>query len=263
MDCCSSERIGIAAWPRRARRRIAAGRLLAAVTLAAVTLSVAGCESAGPIDHAAVRNVTWFRYAGGEDIRSRCADGGSDHYRFIYNARFDAHVRWYDLVQPVAAGAAAGDATLVAGVSNRGRRILQVDLAIPLADIGVPFRDRTATRTVPAAVVDQLATALDRSRAFDPGPAGLRLPSNSFYWLVMACRSGVFSFRAYQFDHDGFADVRFDRDLFALDPVDGAPPVPAGMTMADRLAGRLGPRRDHAAQPFSLQVGDNGLVKLF
>jgi len=239
----------------RARRRC-----LTAVAVA-VTMFVGACGYTGPTAYSVVRNFTWFEYANGEDIRDACRDGDGEHYRFIYNARFHEHLRWYDLVRPDAAAPAA----LTARMSRRGQTVFRFDLSFPLDDPASPFRDSVETTTVSTADVEELVAAMDRSGAFDPGPDGLRLPSNSFYWLVMACRDGRFTFSAYHYDTDRFEAVGFDRPLFRLDPLTDPAPGAEAMRPQDIAAGRHGPpgERTHEQAPFVLEVGDNGLVTVF
>lgn len=227
----------------------------------AVTMFLAACGYTGPTQYSVVRNFTWFEYANGEDIRDACAKGGGEHYRLVYNARFHEHLRWYDVVRPDA----AAPAEMTARMSRRGQTVFRFDLSFPLDDPASPFRDTVETTTLSPADMEGLIGALERSDAFDPGPAGLRLPSNSFYWLVMACRDGRFSFRAYHFDSDRFEAVVFDRPLFRLDPLDQPAPAGEAMRPQDIAAGRRGPpgERTHEQAPFVLQVGTNGLVTLF
>ena len=68
-------------------------------------LGAAACTTyEGPPSNPVERSLTWFSYLAGDDIRAACRQGGSDHYRFVYNAIYEVQIRGYELT-PTPGGA--------------------------------------------------------------------------------------------------------------------------------------------------------------
>ncbi len=209
----------------------------------ALALVLAGCAARGPVDDVIGRRLTWFSYVGAEDIAARCRPGNLPEYRLVYNARWDEQVRSYDIAGGV----------LQARVFS-GRLTTQIGLDDPFRSV----IGRRADRPMSAGDLAALDQALADSGFEQPAPAGLRLRADAFFWTAAACRDGTFTFNAWQSPDPGFAGIRFDRVLFALDdtgePVNPARPVllrPEGQPV--RHDGDGGP-------DFVIEVARNGVL---
>lgn len=221
-----------------------------------IVLLLAGCAASGPVDNPIARNLTWFSYVGGDDIRAACAPGAPDRYRLVYNARYSEQVRSYDIATLPAAGGA------LMSVHVRGAlRLSTFDLADPLS----PWRSREGQRRIGPARLDELIAALARSGAFDPAPPGMRLNSKTYYWVVTACRAGHFTLSAFDDPAPDLDRPAFVKPLVRLDPtpvpfarprpLDGLPPLPT------QCGSRRGiPGEECLYPPFVLETGENGLV---
>lgn len=227
-----------------------------AVLGALAALALAGCAAKGPVDQPIARNLTWFSYVGGDDIRAACAPDAAARYRLVYNARYTEEVRSYD----IAALPMAGGAIMSARVRN-ATRLSAIEGADPLA----PWRARVSRRRLDAAALEALVAALDASGAFAPSPPGLRLHSDTYYWVVTACREGRFTLHVFDRPAADLSRPAFVRRLAALDPsptplarpqpLDALPPPPEQCGSR-----RGGPREGCLYPPFVLETGDNRLV---
>lgn len=222
---------------------------------------LAACAWQGPAQDIATQRLTWFDFAGADDIRSACAAGSRDRYRLIHVADFDRQVRNYDLEVT-----ADGGGTLLQ-IIDRG---VAIDPATEtLGDILGPA---VATRDISAGEV----AALDRTLVEDglvavgpdwSPPVGRRLVATQHFWLVAACRDGRFSLTGIadpegDFDPPGVG-LGVDEAIRALDSTDiawptGAPPIDAHSLAACTAEERQGDR----SICFLLQIGENGLVGL-
>jgi hypothetical protein len=218
-------------------------------TLALVLGVLAGCVNA-PLGNPLGRSLGWFNYLDASDIRSACTQRSGERYRLIYNAIWGEQVRIYDLA---AAPADVQDSLSV-------RIFFPEDLnSIDLRD---PFKlYRGHTGVVPLSAADMSAfRAVLRASGFDaPAPRGLTLPSDGFYWVVAACRDGVFHYSAYAYLSERFAAIGFDRWLFDHDPTGVAvnPPRPSEPRSPTRNV-RVSEGTSYTV--FDMTVGDNGLV---
>ncbi|MBC7136026.1 MAG: hypothetical protein H5U25_10380 [Oceanibaculum nanhaiense] len=219
---------------------------------------LAGCASTGPTDNPIRRSLTWFSYLGGDDLRTTCQPGSPERYRFIYNARADEQIRTYDIiVNPSGAPSAGG--RLESHVITNGDldRLSVVD---PLR----PWRGEEAEISISAADVAALRSALAASGFDQPAPRGAFLRSDDFYWIVSACRDGVFRFNAYSRDMPSFQAIRFDAPLYAIDPLTAQvavnPPreLHLGPFLSAQQMSRLAPGM-YGPPPWQVQVGENGL----
>jgi hypothetical protein len=131
---------------------------------------LAGCAVAGQPRNPLTRELAWFGYLAGDDIRGACR-AGPDRYRFVYNAVYTEQVRAYDLSID-AAGAGVLDTTAFGSIEVA--EVLRRDLL--LTWFGRPSRAATATHDVAA-----LLWALDASGFDDPPPFGVRLDSGDFF----------------------------------------------------------------------------------
>jgi len=221
-----------------------------------VVLLLAGCAASGPSDEPIARNLTWFSYLGGDDIRAACVPGMADRYRLVYNARYSEQVRSYDIVTLPATGGA------LMSVRVRGAlRLSALDLADPLS----PWRSQESRRRIAPAQLDELVAALARSGAFDPAPPGRQLNSKTYYWVVTTCRAGHFTLSVFDNPAPDLGRPAFVKPLARLDPspvpfarprpLDGLPPRPAQCGSR-----RGGPREECFYPPFVIETGENGLV---
>jgi hypothetical protein len=219
--------------------------LVSVVGLAAAVLA---CTYRGNIDNPVVRKVTWFSYLDGTDIRTTCGEGSPDRIRLVYNARYQEQVRSYEVTAD-----GTGGAYLVAR-SRGGPNAFNISLDDPF----VPWRWRQSETQLSPAEYQQLLGLLERSGQFAGAPVGLRLFSGDFYWIGSACRNGVFTYHAWLYSQDGFADVRFADFLFKRDRTEIAvhPPrrIPAG-----EYLGPMGRQEDQTQIRFWLQVREDGL----
>ncbi len=180
-------------------------------------LAVSACMASGPLSNPVASNLTWFSYAAGTDLRAACTGAGPDTYRFIYNGIWQRQLRQYDLAVP-----AAGPAELRAGARGRSGNVAAFSLNDPFG----PWRLATVETLVDATRYRPLLTALEADTAAAPVAAGQRLNSNEFYWLVAACRGGVFSLAAFNDRRVKHTGLRFPEILLRLDTT-GVPFVPA------------------------------------
>lgn len=214
-----------------------------------VLLVLAGCQT-NPL----VRSLTWFRTLDGDDIRASCAAGGPDWYRFVYNADYEEQVRTYDLRR-----AGEGGAELVVTVS-RAPNLVDIRLDDPLG----PWRPAVTPVKVSGAPLEALIAAADRDLA-RPAPVGQNLPSYGYYWVMVACRDGAVTWKAWLHPMAGFADLAAPERLFALDPV--AIPVRQPREVGIGPEGGIVPRgrstrdeRRAVLRTFNITVGANGLA---
>jgi hypothetical protein len=218
-------------------------------TLALVLGVLAGCVNA-PLGNPLGRSLGWFNYLDASDIRSACTQRSGERYRLIYNAIWGEQVRIYDIA---AAPADVEDSLAV-------RVFFPEDLnSIDLRDPFKLYRGHTGVVPLNAADMAAFRGAL-RASGFDaPAPRGLTLPSDGFYWVVAACRDGVFHYSAYAYPSERFAAIRFDRWLFDHDPTGVAvnPPRPSEPRSPTRNV-RVSEGTNYSV--FDMTVGDDGLV---
>jgi hypothetical protein len=213
--------------------------------MAIAPMSIAQTRLEPKVDNPLTRSFYWFRYVAGTDIRERCASGGLNHIRLVYNAQWNEQVRAYDVALK-----ADGSAGLIVRVlANIG------DVSsIEMRDIGGlldPWRGKRAEARLGPADVARLTGALLTSGGFGPPPAGVELYSNDYWWTVASCRDGRWGFAAYHYPTDRFARVRFADVLFAADatgvPVSMPRDLPPAIFRGDR------------ARHWRLAVGRDGL----
>ena len=163
------------------------------------------------VDNPITRSFYWFRFVAGKDVREACGNGGPDHYRLVYNAIYREQVRAYDLIAQPGGGAAM--TMRVFGQAGIVNNIVINDVV----DILGPWRGVKTERTLTAGEFSRLIAALDQSGGLRFPTRKFEVPSNDFYWTVVACRGGQFTATAFHHPTDGFRSVSFDKPLFALD----------------------------------------------
>ncbi len=214
--------------------------------LAVAAMMLAGCQVSGPPGDPLSRQFQWFRYIDGEDIRQSCTAGAPARYRLVFNADWQRQVRSYD-VEPATDGGGMLDIRVFGpGLLNN---------SLDLRDIRGSVGGERAMVRLSADDVTRLDRALVASGLESAPPVGRRIWSDTFYWVVTACRDGRFWFNVFDEDQPGFAGLAFPPVLFALDrsgvPVQG----PGGFRQRSVVAGdSIGdvPR-------FDIQVRQNGL----
>ena len=209
----------------------------------------AGCLASCSLDNPVGRSLSWFSYLDAADIRDACAERVGERYRLIYNAVWGQQVRSYDIV--VAPN--DGSASLAVRVFFP-ENLNSIDLSDPLA----LYRGRIGNTILDETDLAAFREAL-RASAFDTAtPRGLLLPSDGYYWVVAACRDGVFHYNAYLYPSAAFAGIRFDRFLLEHDPTGVAFAGP-GPSEARRMRNpRVAEIEPYSV--FDLTVGANGLV---
>lgn len=222
-------------------------RVIKTVWVAAAILA-SGCVAQGPSDNPVERSLTYFSYLNGDDLRAKCVEGSPDSYRLVYNAVWSEQVRLYDIIQDNDRSGAMMEIRVLPGRAN----LLSVDLRDPAG----PWRGTSALSRLAPADIAELNAALAASGFDGPTPDGKFLRSDSFYWLVGACRNGKFHFNAWDspsaaFDRVGLLPVllKHDRTGVAPNPV------------RHLYLGPFEPDYGSASpSKFQVQVGRDGLI---
>ena len=185
-----------------------------------------GCAYRGPVDNPVASSVTWFSYVGAEDIKAACGPGSPNAFRFVYNGLYRRHVRTYDIVL----GPGGRDATLRA----TAREPADLSRGLTLSSPFRPWQGKSAETPLQPNDLVKLRETLDRDGFFSPGPQGLRLPSDEFYWVAAACVNGRFLVNAWRYPSNRFARLTLpafllghDRtrvEFYAPRPEDDRPP---------------------------------------
>lgn len=190
------------------------------------------------------RQLNWFSFLNGDDIRATCGPGSNDRARLIYNGRYDDQVRVYEVHQRT--GPAVLDVHVFTGLRLGGGYT-------PL-DLNDLLRGRPRTERIGEAGADALWRAVADSGAFADPPRGLWLDSDDLHWIAVGCRDGAVFFNAWQHPSPRFDALAFPDVLRRYDPSDvpwprlDAPPRP------------LQPVEDEGTRPgYRLQVGTGGL----
>lgn len=230
-------------------------RRLALLIAAAGSLLLTGaCAYHGETGNPVARNLTWFSYLNGDDIRQQCAAGGADRYRFVYNGIYTEQVRSYDVMSD------AGDADPVLQVQVLGRRgqVGRIPLDSP-SGVFAPWSGHVETVHMRAVDVQNLRAAMQAGGVFRPLTKRLELSSDAFYWVVTACTGGTVSFNAYLWPSTRFEQAAFPNLLFAWDPT-GIPVNPARHADPADIHDARSPSDLQAAQRFNLAADADGLI---
>jgi len=219
------------------RRWILAG-LFAAV--------LAACAAQGPVDDPIARNLSWYGYLGGEDIRAACGPGAADRYRFVYNAVWGEQTRTYDVTARPGGGV---EIARVFGSAN----LLSLDPFDPQG----PWRGQRSEVALDAAAFGRVARLLPGEEAARPGTW---LRSEDFYWIASACRDGRFILQAWDSDTRDFDGLPFLKALLPADRTGVAPRPWKRMELPpfDPVRTRRGTGQA-TMQVFQVEVGENRL----
>jgi hypothetical protein len=226
----------------RFSRAVSTAALLLAATLGA-------CAYTGSISEPVGRKFQWFSYLAGDDIKARCTAGAPAQYRLVYNANYHEQVRTYDLRRSTLVGEGAMLWTQVFGgdtpISN-----------LTFSDPQGPWRGQGTQTRLSEEQYLRLIRAVEASGFGQPSPAGLRLDSWDFYWVVTACADGRFHMNAWRHPSERFAALSFDTLLFGHDSthVRVNPPRRVEPALEKAKADREG------GFYFQLMVGQNGFA---
>lgn len=228
----------------------------AILALLASALSQAACTYSGGIDNPIARKLNWFSYVAGDDIKAKCTPTAPTQYRLVYNANWDEQVRAYDFRQSLIKD---GGAMLFSQIFGGATNVSSFSLTDPLG----PARGVSGEVRLTQDQFLAISHAIDDSGFGQPSPAGLRLESWDFYWVVSACVAGQFHFNAWLYPSARYDGIRFDQLLFAADGTGVAVNPPRRMNAAEQRIDEQFPRyRSYGGTPytFELVVGDNGLA---
>ena len=223
--------------------------MLRTILLIVPCFLLANCLPTGFQANPVMRTIGWFSYVGGRDIREACVNNGNDQIRLVYNAIYGEQVRTYDLnVNP-----SKNSAELVSRVIQPSPRI-QVDWNAPLA----PWNGVVERTSVNRTDVERLKDALKLSGYFESAPAGLRLRSDNFYWVVSGCEDGKFHLNAFQAPTKRFERIVFPSVLFDLDMTDVPVNPMRRLTFGASHPTLSADRSGATGTGFMLQVGEDG-----
>jgi hypothetical protein len=233
------------------RTRLGGG--IVAFASALLALATAGCEyRTGFNEYPGVRSLTWYSYAGAEDIRTRCAPG-HDAYRVIYNGNWQEQVRTYDFGPSATGSGGVMDQRVFAGGSGF---TLSTELSFPLGDPLAPGRSADAQTHLTESDYRALLAALAADGLGQPGPANARLGSWLFWWAAASCVNGTFAYNAWIYPSPRFAALRFPAVLLSHDQT-GVPVNPPRHTEQQTV-----PRQDVGREPyhsdFTIQLDGSG-----
>jgi hypothetical protein len=225
---------------------------LTLILIVLTALTIAGCQYAGPAGNPVTRNLTWFDYVGGENLKEACGPGASTRLRFVYNGIYDEQIRSYDVHElPGGRGAALS-------AWARGDRDLTKGVQFP--NLWSPWQGKRVESVISPQTMSDLRGALRRDGFTSFKPVGLRLSSDEFYWVVTGCLDGRFHGNAWMYPSDRFETLVFPGILLANDRT--------GIDFGK--ARPVIPREDDPARyvddknlsygTFELQLGANGIV---
>lgn len=208
--------------------------------------ALASCTwTGGDIGDPLERKTHWFSFVGGDDIRAHCDAYSPDRFRLVFNGVYDEQLRIYEL------DSLRRQLTIrVVSQGNAGRLSTEDPLA--------PWRAVEAQAQLDQASYDRLVEAFAKGGMFAPPPAGLELPSHSYYWTAATCHQGRFGFTAWKYPSPAFDAMGFDAALFALDttgiPVNQAKEVPFDPLWESKA-------KRNQVTVFSLRVTRDGLLR--
>lgn len=218
--------------------------------IAVIALALAACTYRG-YENPVSRKLSWFSYVNGDDVRTGCAAGAPNKYRFVYNAIYFEQVRSYDLVPAAEPGRTEMTARVTQTADLSGYVVEG-----SILDLFKPWRPVKTTTVLRDIDVMRLKRAMTSDGVFGPAPAGLELPSYAFYWLISACVDGMFHYHAFLWPEKDVAQMAFAKLLFSWDFSDIRVNPPRKATLFD-LFGT--PYPEEHRNVFTLRVAENGL----
>lgn len=226
---------------------------LTLISLLTATLTLTGCQYGGPAGDPVSRNLTWMDYVAGGSLQRACGPGASTRLRFVYNGIYDQQIRSYD-VRELSSGRGAAMSAWARGDGD-------LTQGIELPNLLSPWQGKRVESVLPAQVMSDLRGALTKDRFETFKPAGLRLPSNEFYWVVTGCIDGRFHANAWMYPSDRFKNLAFPAILRENDrtgiPLRKARPLNQREDDPTRHEGDRSP----SDSVFFIQLGANGIVR--
>ncbi|WP_316977297.1 hypothetical protein [Shumkonia mesophila] len=231
-------------------------RLALLLALAGGLLLTGSCAYHGDTGNPIGRNLTWFSYLNGDDIRQQCRVGAPDRYRFVYNGIYTEQVRSYDLTTD---GAGQNPVLQIQVLGRRGQvGTITVD---SVSGVLSPWSGQAETVHLREVDVLKLQDAMQAGGVFQPLANRLELSSDAFYWIVTACTRGALHFNAYLWPSPRFDQAAFPGLLFAWDP-SGIPVNPPRQADPADIHDARSPSDLRNAQRFNLAAGRDGLIGL-
>ena len=224
-------------------------RIIASMT---ALLALGACEYTGPAEDPVTRSLSWFDYIASDNLRDACAPGASTRLRFVYNGNYDQQIRSFD-VFALPGGRGAAISAWVRGEADLTK-------AVEAQHILAPWEGKRVESVLDPQAMSDLLRALDADDFRTFKPAGLRLPSTEYYWIVTGCLEGRFHANAWLYPSDRFRALRFPAVLMANDGTGVAlgKPVPADQRYDDPTITLGG--REHRDEGFEIQLGANSIV---
>lgn len=224
-------------------------RIIASVT---ALLALGACEYTGPAGDPVSRNLSWFDYVGAESLREACAPGASNRLRFVYNGIYKKQIRTYDLFE-LAGGRGATMSAWARGVGDLTK-------GVQFPNILSPWQGKRVESILDPQATANLLKALEEDRFQTFKPAGLRLPSNEFYWIVTGCLNGRFHANAWMYPSDRFKALRFPAVLMANDSTGIALRKAVPVNQRDEDPTRHEGNGNTFDDVFEIQLGANRIV---
>lgn len=216
-------------------------------------LLLGACTYRGEAETPIARNLTWFSYLNGDDIRTACGPGTPDRFRLVYNAVRIEQVRAYD----IAANEGGLQYRLNAHVFGQ-TDLSDFTLSKPL-DIFSPWQGKKAVTELGTGDVAKLKNALRESGLFEPLVGRLRLSSDDFYWIAAVCSEGKFQFNAFRWPSPRFDGLTFPGLLLAWDST-GIEVNEPRKTDPQKLHGASLGEEMRSANRYNLAADQDGLV---
>lgn len=169
-------------------RKAATLALFAGLGAAAAACSYGGEDLNFPL----AQRFLWTGVVNADDLRDGCEPGAPARWRAVYNGSYEEQLRIYDLT-----ALPEGGARLEVQVQETAN-LTRIQLADPLA----PWKWQRAEATVDAAALNAFEAALAAEGFEAAAPAGARLDSRGYYWVVTACRAGEIDFQVWRDPQD-------------------------------------------------------------
>jgi hypothetical protein len=176
----------------------------------ALSAALAACAAPRVVDLPRSADPSWGLFLVGDDIRQGCAAGASDRFRLVLNADHLQRLRAFDV---------RADEE---GATVETRLIRTADMRARDAHALLATGEGAESIRIDAVQFARLVDRLGRTGGFRPPPAGARLPSGGYYWLVSGCRRGAYFLTVYDYPSDRFVETAWP----GADPAGAAAPGP-------------------------------------